>query len=84
MSDSYHIPVLLKESVEGLNIKEDGLYVDVTFGGGGHTSEILNLGGIVLGLDVDEDALRHAAEKFEPELEKERLILKSQQKAKPS
>ena len=38
----YHNPVLLKESVDGLNIKEDGVYVDVTFGGGGHSREILN------------------------------------------
>ena len=38
----YHSPVLLKESVEGLNIKPDGVYVDVTFGGGGDSKEILN------------------------------------------
>ena len=37
----YHNPVLLKETVEGLNIKPDGVYVDVTFGGGGHSREIL-------------------------------------------
>ena len=37
----YHNPVLLKESVDGLAIKEDGVYVDVTFGGGGHSKEIL-------------------------------------------
>jgi 16S rRNA (cytosine1402-N4)-methyltransferase len=38
----YHNPVLLKESVDGLNIKPDGVYVDVTFGGGGHSREILS------------------------------------------
>ena len=38
----YHIPVLLKESVDGLNIKPDGIYVDVTFGGGGHSKESLS------------------------------------------
>ena len=38
----YHNPVLLKETVDGLNIKDDGVYVDVTFGGGGHSREILN------------------------------------------
>jgi len=57
---NYHNPVLLMESVNGLNIKEDGVYVDVTFGGGGHTKEILNrLGpkGKLLGFDQDEDAL---------------------------
>ena len=37
----YHNPVLLKESVDGLDIKEGGIYVDVTFGGGGHSKEIL-------------------------------------------
>ena len=40
---NYHIPVLLKEAIEGLNIKEDGVYVDCTFGGGGHSKEILKL-----------------------------------------
>ena len=39
---NYHTPVLLKESVDGLNIIEDGVYVDVTFGGGGHSKEILS------------------------------------------
>ena len=40
---TYHKPVLLTESIEGLNIKPDGIYVDVTFGGGGHSKEILSL-----------------------------------------
>ena len=56
----YHNPVLLKDSVDGLNIKEDGVYVDVTFGGGGHSREILNrLGpkGKLFAFDQDEDAL---------------------------
>ncbi|MDP5062446.1 MAG: 16S rRNA (cytosine(1402)-N(4))-methyltransferase RsmH, partial [Maribacter sp.] len=55
----YHNPVLLKESVDGLNIKEDGVYVDVTFGGGGHSKEILKrLGkeGRLYAFDQDEDA----------------------------
>ncbi|WP_324025592.1 16S rRNA (cytosine(1402)-N(4))-methyltransferase RsmH [Maribacter sp. BPC-D8] len=55
----YHNPVLLKESVDGLNIKEDGIYVDVTFGGGGHSKEILKrLGkeGRLYAFDQDEDA----------------------------
>jgi 16S rRNA (cytosine1402-N4)-methyltransferase len=38
----YHNPVLLKASVDGLNIKPDGIYVDVTFGGGGHSKEVLS------------------------------------------
>ena len=61
----YHNPVLLKESVDGLNIKEDGVYVDVTFGGGGHSREILSrLGpdGKLFGFDQDKDALRNTIE----------------------
>jgi 16S rRNA (cytosine1402-N4)-methyltransferase len=56
---AYHIPVLLKESVEGLNINPSGIYVDVTFGGGGHSAEILRkLGnGKLFAFDQDEDAL---------------------------
>lgn len=60
---TYHNPVLLTESVEGLNIKPDGVYVDVTFGGGGHSREILKrLGenGRLLAFDQDEDALPNA------------------------
>lgn len=56
----YHSPVLLKESVDGLNIVSDGVYVDVTFGGGGHSKEILNrLGpkGKLIAFDQDQDAL---------------------------
>ncbi|MDT0558474.1 16S rRNA (cytosine(1402)-N(4))-methyltransferase RsmH [Ichthyenterobacterium sp. W332] len=56
----YHNPVLLQETVDGLNIKEDGVYVDVTFGGGGHSKEILNrLGekGKLIAFDQDKDAL---------------------------
>lgn len=54
---SYHVPVLLHESIEGLNIKPDGIYVDVTFGGGGHSREILSklTTGKLLGFDQDTD-----------------------------
>lgn len=57
--ETYHVPVLLKESVDGLNIVPDGIYVDVTFGGGGHSREILSrLGenGHLYSFDQDEDA----------------------------
>lgn len=67
----YHNPVLLKESVDGLAIKEDGVYVDVTFGGGGHSSEILKRlgsGGKLFAFDQDEDAQRNR-------LEDERFVL---------
>lgn len=59
----YHNPVLLKETVDGLNIKPDGIYVDVTFGGGGHSREILRrLGpdGKLFAFDQDTDALENA------------------------
>lgn len=58
----YHNPVLLKETVDGLDIKEDGVYVDVTFGGGGHSREILKrLGknGKLFAFDQDADALEN-------------------------
>lgn len=57
--ETYHVPVLLKESVDGLDIVPDGIYVDVTFGGGGHSREILSrLGenGHLYSFDQDEDA----------------------------
>lgn len=59
---TYHVPVLLKESVDGMNIQPDGTYVDVTFGGAGHSREILSRlgeGGRLLGFDQDEDAERN-------------------------
>ena len=59
MSEAYHIPVLLKESVDGLNIRPDGVYADVTFGGGGHSREILSrlsADGHLYGFDQDADA----------------------------
>ncbi len=62
MTSCYHIPALLNETIEGLNIRPGGVYVDVTFGGGGHSKEILNrLGknGRLLGFDQDEDAMQN-------------------------
>ena len=58
-AETYHVPVLLGESIDGLNIRPDGVYVDVTFGGGGHSREILSrLGrdGHLYSFDQDEDA----------------------------
>ncbi len=59
MNEAYHNPVLLNESVRGLKIKDDGVYVDVTFGGGGHSAEILrNLSaqGKLISFDQDPDS----------------------------
>ena len=58
-AETYHVPVLLKESVDGLAIQPGGIYVDVTFGGGGHSREILSRlggGGRLFGFDQDADA----------------------------
>ena len=58
----YHIPVMLKESINGLNIKPDGIYVDLTFGGGGHSKFILqklSSNGSLFAFDVDKLSLIH-------------------------
>lgn len=57
--NNYHVPVLLKETIEYLNITKNGKYIDCTLGGGGHTQEILERGGIVLGIDQDIEAIQH-------------------------
>jgi len=59
VADQYHIPVMLQQCMEGLNIKSNGTYVDVTFGGGGHSKAILNCldkDGRLFSFDQDEDA----------------------------
>ena len=58
----YHVPALLDESINGLNIRPSGIYVDVTFGGGGHSREILNKlsTGRLVAFDQDEDAVKNA------------------------
>jgi 16S rRNA (cytosine1402-N4)-methyltransferase len=66
-AETYHVPVLLQESIDGLDIKPDGVYVDVTFGGGGHSREILNRleeNGHLYSFDQDEDAEKN---KFDDE-----------------
>ena len=58
----YHNPVLLEESIDSLEIKKNGVYVDLTFGGGGHSKEILkrlNKEGKIIAFDTDEDALQN-------------------------
>ena len=63
--EEYHVPVLLMEAVDGLDIKAGGIYADLTFGGGGHSREILrrlNGTGHLYGFDQDMDALQQASE----------------------
>lgn len=61
-----HIPVLLNETIDGLNIKENGIYVDGTAGGGGHSAQILShlKDGKLVSIDQDPDAIRHVMERF--------------------
>ena len=62
MSSHYHIPVLLYSCIENLSIKPNGIYVDLTFGGGGHSNEILkhlNENGKLFSFDQDEDAAKN-------------------------
>ncbi len=61
-----HIPVLLYEAVDGLNIRPDGVYVDGTAGGGGHSAEILSRlsGGVLCSIDQDPDAIAEVTERF--------------------
>jgi 16S rRNA (cytosine1402-N4)-methyltransferase len=64
----YHTSILLEETVEALRIKADGLYVDGTLGGGGHSSKILESLGpeaCLLGLDKDQDALSYAGRRLD-------------------
>ena len=63
-----HVPVLLEECMDGLNIKPDGIYVDGTLGGAGHSSEIckrLSPNGMLIGIDRDEEALRVSSKRLE-------------------
>lgn len=64
-----HVSVLLNECIEGLNIVPDGIYVDCTVGGAGHSAEIakrLTAGGMIIGLDRDPDAVKVASERLSP------------------
>jgi len=66
MNNEKHIPVLLKEVIEGLNIKENGIYVDLTLGRGGHSEEILKRlkTGRLIGVDQDETAIKESGERL--------------------
>lgn len=71
----YHTPVLLKEALEFLAVKEGEKYIDATLGGGGHTAAILRAGGVVLGVDRDPEALAYAGERLAGEVSGGRLTL---------
>ena len=58
------MPVLLPQVLEGLKVEPENKYVDATIGGGGYSFEIIKRGGIVLGIDADEDALSFVRNKF--------------------
>ena len=68
MTDFHHISVLLDECIEGLNIKPDGIYVDGTLGGAGHSSQIAKrlTTGRLIGIDRDPVALKAAGERLAP------------------
>ena len=61
-----HIPVLLNEAIEALQVKPGGQYVDCTMGEGGHAAAILEQGGLVLGIDIDPQAIELARERLSP------------------
>jgi 16S rRNA (cytosine1402-N4)-methyltransferase len=70
-----HITVFLDQAIELLNVKPNHWYVDATFGGGGHTRNILSRGGKVLAFDFDEQAIEMGKEAFGQEIEAKQLIL---------
>ena len=77
MEEQYHIPVLLAETIEGLNIKPDGIYVDCTFGGGGHSKAILerlSVKGKLVAFDQDDDAKKNLPALTADKPDDERII----------
>ena len=76
MSQFHHISVLLQECIDGLNIKPDGIYVDGTLGGAGHSSQIASrlTTGSLIGIDRDPVALAAAARRLEPWKDRVRLV----------
>lgn len=75
MGNDYHKTVLLDETIAALNIKPEKKYIDATIGGGGHTQRIIDMGGVVLGIDVDEDAIRHVVDNQKLNIKNQKLIL---------
>lgn len=69
----FHEPVLLQESLNLLNVAKSKKYIDATLGGGRHALEIIKRGGIVLGIDVDEEAIRYVSENFQFQIANSKL-----------
>jgi 16S rRNA (cytosine1402-N4)-methyltransferase len=69
----YHIPVMLNECLDYLDVRQDKIYVDCTLGGGGHTGEILKRGGKVIGIDQDPDAVSSVSKTLKSFIEEGRL-----------
>lgn len=67
MTETYHVPVMADETINALNVKEDGTYFDGTLGGGGHSSRILALGGKLIAVDRDLDAINYVKAKLKGE-----------------
>ncbi len=71
----HHQPVMLAEAIEMLSVKPRHWYIDATFGRGGHTKKILSLGGLVLALDFDQEAIEFAQDNFSTEINEGKLII---------
>ena len=71
----FHTPVLLKEAVNALNVRQNGKYIDATIGGGGHSEEIIRRGGHVLGIDQDKDAIEYVRTNNEELITNNKLTL---------
>ena len=75
MNNFSHIPVLLKEAVDALQVEPGKKFIDATLGGGGHTEEIIKRGGVVFGIDQDEDALEYVSQRLKDLIENKKLVL---------
>ncbi len=75
MNNFSHISVLLHEAVEALHVEPGKRYIDATLGGGGHTEEILKKGGVVFGIDQDEDALTYVSQRLDKYIKNKKLVL---------
>ena len=73
--NDFHKPVLLQEVIDFLRVKRGSKYIDATLGGGGHSKKILEQGGIVLGIDQDEDAIQFVKKNFKFEILNFKLVL---------